>query len=249
MIPIHQRLPERRSHPPVAAILPVGSFEQHGPHLPMTTDSLIAALVAGAVHGALPPDMAQATLLLPPLPVSCSQEHAGFPGAVWISARTLAAVVEDIAAGLAGQGVGVLAIVNAHGGNYVLSNVAQELNLPGRGPRTLLLPGRDHWRGALAAAGIARSLSEDMHAGEIETSILLAGCPDAVAADLPPADGARERPRLTELGMAAYTESGVIGAPRDATPAKGRVLLDHLGNAGAADLVAAVALASGGAGC
>jgi creatinine amidohydrolase len=98
------------------AILPVGSFEQHGPHLPLTTDTLVACAIARAVAAA------HGLLLLPPVTMSCSQEHAGWPGSVSIRSATLAAIVNDVAESLRRAGVERLVVINGHGGNYVLSN-------------------------------------------------------------------------------------------------------------------------------
>src|SRR5215213_387850 len=109
------------------AVLPVGSFEQHGGHLPLSTDALIACVIARQVAEAY--DL----LLLPPVTISCSHEHAGWRGTVSISARTLHHVVTDVADSLATSGVERLVIISGHGGNYVLSNVAQEASV--NGPR------------------------------------------------------------------------------------------------------------------
>jgi creatinine amidohydrolase len=73
------------------AVLPVGSTEQHGPHLPLATDSVIAWTIASEIAAKYP------VRLLPPIQFSCSQEHAGWPGTVSISARTLISVITDIA--------------------------------------------------------------------------------------------------------------------------------------------------------
>jgi len=98
------------------AVLPVGSFEQHGPHLPLATDTIVASAIARAVADA------HDLLLLPPVAIGCSQEHAGWPGSVSIRAVTLAAIITDIAGSLRHAGVDQLVVVNGHGGNYVLSN-------------------------------------------------------------------------------------------------------------------------------
>src|SRR3954464_9577295 len=81
------------------AVLPVGSLEQHGAHLPLTTDTLVACAIAREIADAYP------VHLLPPVTISCSHEHADWPGTVSISAVTLYAVVRDIAASLRRSGV------------------------------------------------------------------------------------------------------------------------------------------------
>ena len=207
---------DRAAH---VAVLPVGSFEQHGAHLPLATDAIIACLLAREIATAY--DL----FLLPPVTISCSHEHAAFPGTVSISATTLHRVVTDIAADLARSGVRRLAIISGHGGNYVLSNVVQEANVTER--RMLLYPGRADWEHARAAAGMATSNHDDMHGGEAETSLLLHALPHAVRDSWQNADHqAPERPDLLTLGMAGYTPTGIIGTPSAATADKGRRMLD-----------------------
>ncbi|MGY3843974.1 creatininase family protein [Streptomyces hydrogenans] len=206
---------------PRVAVLPVGSFEQHGKYLPLITDTAIACVIAQEIATAYP------IHLLPPITVSCSHEHAAFPGTVSISARTLYAVIDDIRASLARSGIHKLVIVNGHGGNYVLSNVVQEANVDG--PAVSLFPLGPDWDRAREYGGLESDRHADMHAGEIETSILLHAAPELVREGYDEADhDSSQRPFLLVQGMAAYTDSGVIGFPSLATTEKGKAILESL---------------------
>ncbi|MFD9062315.1 creatininase family protein [Kitasatospora purpeofusca] len=202
------------------AVLPVGSFEQHGTHLPLSTDTLVACTIAEAIA------RAYGLFLLPPITIACSQEHAAWPGTVSIRAQTLIAVVSDIAASLRASGVEHLVVVNGHGGNYVLANVVQESNTAG--PRMALFPRREDWAAARSAAGLESTAHEDMHAGEIETSLLMYQWPELVGAGHATADHVAERPHLLVLGLQASTASGVVGRPSLGTPQKGEAVLRAL---------------------
>lgn len=203
------------------AMLPVGSFEQHGDHLPLVTDTVVACLIAARLAEAYD------FFLLPPVTISCSHEHEGFPGTVSISASTLITVIDDIRASLARSGVTKLAVINGHGGNYVLSNITQQANVEGR--RVVLFPGRDDWNAARSRASMATTGYDDMHGGELETSLLLHAHPELVRDTYASADHeASNRPHLLVAGMSAYTTSGIIGRPSEATATKGKAVLDSL---------------------
>jgi len=211
-------------HAPVA-VLPIGAFEQHGPHLPLVTDTLIATAITDAIG------RYHRIFQLPAVTFGCSHEHASFPGTVSISATTMAAVVSDITKSIARQGVKALIIVNGHGGNYVLANVVQQANADGA-VRVGLYPSRDDWTEARRAARISSSNHDDMHAGELETSILLAAHSSYVREGWQSRDHiAPDRRYLTTAGVGAYTTSGVIGYPSRATAEKGYAVLDHFGQA------------------
>ncbi|SDG25093.1 creatinine amidohydrolase [Lentzea fradiae] len=199
------------------AVLPVGSTEQHGPHLPLATDSVIAWTIASEIAARYP------VRLLPPIQFSCSQEHADWAGTVSITASTLISVVTDIAASLRRTGVTGLVLVNGHGGNYVLQNVVQE------GEGLALFPGRDDWAFAREKAGIETPAFSDMHAGELETSVLLHAHPDLLRPGYESSDHlAEDRRHMLTLGLAPYTSSGVVGRPSLASARKGELLLAGL---------------------
>jgi len=203
------------------AILPVGSFEQHGDYLPLITDTVVACVIAEELADAY------SVLQLPPVTISCSHEHSAWAGTVSISAGTLSAIIGDVYRSIAGSGLTSLVVLNCHGGNYVLSNVVQQGNAEGM--RMALFPSGADWDQARQSARLASSGHEDMHAGEIETSILLHARPDLVRDGYQGADWvADDRRHLLVKGMSEYTTSGVIGRPSLATAEKGKAVLASL---------------------
>jgi creatinine amidohydrolase len=202
--------------------LPIGSFEQHGSFLPLTTDTVVASAIGATIAAS------HNVLLLPPITISCSHEHAAWPGTVSISHQTLSAIVDDISSSLRQRGIEKLVLLNGHGGNYVLSNVVQTANVS-RPQSMTIFPGRLDWDTARTAADLQTDAHSDMHAGELETSILLHVWPDAVGPDYLSSDHlAEDRSLLLVKGMTEYTNNGVIGLPSAATSKKGQAILESL---------------------
>lgn len=205
------------------AFLPIGATEQHGYHLPISTDALIAEAIANELSKRFEP-----SYCVPVLPYSASFEHADFPGCISLRIHTLTAVVTDIVQSLKRSGISHVVIINGHGGNHLLRNIVQELNA--EDPRTVWgpFPNRRHWEEAYRAAGIRETISRDMHAGEGETSLIMHLMPKAVKEDKRSDCDVPNRPLLETVGMKPYTESGTIGFPTRATAEKGRLLLQSL---------------------
>ncbi|WP_328405690.1 creatininase family protein [Streptomyces sp. NBC_00390] len=221
LLPLDTTTDDVRARQAAVAVLPIGSFEQHGPFLPLMTDTVIACAIAREVASAHP------VHCLPPLTISCSHEHAAWPGTVSISAATLHSVVQDIAESLRRSGITNLVLINGHGGNYVLRNVVQES--AGTGTRMALFPGPADWNAARERAGVRTPSASDMHAGEVETSILLHDHPELVRPGYETSDFlADDREHMLTLGLRAYTESGVVGRPSLASAEKGKELLAGL---------------------
>ena len=203
------------------AILPIGSFEQHGAYLPLTTDTLIACTISEVIASNYP------VLRLSPITISCSHEHSAWPGTASISARTLHQMISDILNSLQRSSVKQLVLVNAHGGNYVLRNIVQEASVSGN--HIVLFPESAHWTIARSAANIVTTDHQDMHAGELETSILLYSYPEAVKEGYESADHlADDRTGFVTLGMEAFTKTGIIGRPSLASAIKGKAVLESL---------------------
>jgi creatinine amidohydrolase len=201
---------ELAASPPQIALLGVGSCEQHSAHLPLCTDYFFAARIAAEAAARLD------AFLLPALPYSTSLEHQGFAGTVSLRPETLKVLVWDIAAATARWGVRYLVLLNAHGGNFILNPAAREWNMDERAPRLLLV---DFFAGL-------RDIAPNLHAGEVETSLMLHLAPEKVRLserrDFVPRWG---REDLTHLGMKRISPQGVWGNPSRATAAKGEAWL------------------------
>jgi creatinine amidohydrolase len=216
-------------------VLPAGSIEQHGPHLPCAVDSIIAAGVVGHALAALPASVP--AFGLPPITYGKSDEHLHFPGTVTLEGSTLLDTITQIGESVYRSGFRKLLIVNAHGGQpQVMEMAARELRL--RHGDYMVLP-HFTWRVPNAAN---QFLSEQerrlsMHAGHAETAILMALAPDTVHMQHAVASYAPEFPSKVLSGdgrpacawvAADFGDSGVIGDPRPATPEQGHIILQSL---------------------
>jgi creatinine amidohydrolase len=208
-------------------IVPLGSLEQHGPHLPLDTDTRIAVAVAhGAAAGR------DGVAVAPAVAFGASGEHAAFPGTLSIGTRVLCEVLVELGRDATRDWNSVL-VVNAHGGNAdAVASALARLRSEGR----------------LCDAFHVAPASGDAHAGRTETALLLHLDPSAVRLDR--AEAGEPRPvgelmdRLRDDGVRSVSPNGVLGDPRGATGAEGRRLLDELieGCAAALDALLAATL-------
>ncbi|RFA28429.1 creatinine amidohydrolase [Alkalilimnicola ehrlichii] len=215
-------------------VLPVGAIEQHGPHLPICTDTSIATEVTARALGQLDP--AIPAYALPPVWCGKSNEHARFSGTVILRAETLMAVLRDIAASVYRMGFRKLVLVNGHGGQpQVVEIVARDLREAY--PDFCLFPVFS-WAVPNCASEFLceRERAEGIHAGRAETSLMMALTPEQVhperaVAEYPPSSGGL----LTPEGRFRFawlthdlSASGVVGDPSGASQAEGQKMLDSL---------------------
>ncbi|MGI8329442.1 mycofactocin biosynthesis peptidyl-dipeptidase MftE [Actinomadura scrupuli] len=194
-------------------LLPLGSTEQHGPHLPLSTDSVIAQVVAERVAAALPPGAAGPPLVAPALGYGSSGEHAGFPGTVSLGHQALHAVIVETTRSLALWAERVV-FVNGHGGNVPsLRTAVGQMRAEGHDVA---------WVGCGVPGG-------DAHAGFTETSVMLCLAPGQVRMDRAVAGDDRPlasiMPELVAHGVRAVSPSGVLGDPCGATAEHGREIV------------------------
>lgn len=199
---------EARDRADDVALLPAGSTEQHGPHAPLKTDTLIASRIADKTAEKTD------TLCLPPIPIGVSEEHRHFAGTLYASPSTFRNYVSDILQSLAEQDIEHAIIVNGHGGNI---EALQEVCARHTRDGNLFATEWTWWR-AIDGMG---------HAGEIETSLLLHLEPGLVEDERE--EGTDSWGRYVNGALVAYdsdewTENGVVGDPTKASREKGEEL-------------------------
>jgi mycofactocin system creatininase family protein len=198
--------PELAGRDDLTLVVPLGSCEQHGPHLPFDVDTCVASAVAATLEG---------VVLGPAVPYGASGEHEGFPGTVSIGTEALHLLLVELGRSAARWAARVL-LVNAHGGNAAAVVGAV---------RQLRAEGRDvaWWPCAMAGS--------DAHAGRTETSILLSLSPSRVGAFRPVGRTEPVGALMSELragGVAVVSPNGVLGDPTGASAAEGDRLLAGL---------------------
>jgi creatinine amidohydrolase len=219
------------------AIVVLGAQEQHGAHLPLATDSLwgehLASMLAERLGDAL---------VAPVVPVGVSPEHLGFAGSISLRPKTLTAILDDYVTSLERHGFRRIVVLPSHGGNFAPLAMA----LPGlreRHPGVQIVAYTDLIGLIDAASEVASGLGvtpeeAGAHAGEWETSMILALDPSAVHPERGEAGYLGPLPpvfdQINRDGMESITPNGVLGDPAKASPDHGRAYLQRM-----ADLLAA----------
>ncbi|WP_433678432.1 mycofactocin biosynthesis peptidyl-dipeptidase MftE [Nocardia sp. CA-119907] len=194
----------------VILAVPVGATEQHGPHLPLSTDTDIAVALCARLSGARPD-----VLVAPAIPYGSSGEHAGFAGTLSIGQAALELLIVELCRS-ATDSFDRIVLISGHGGNLEPLRKAEALL---RGESRDVRVYMPRYRG-------------DPHAGRAETSMQLALRPDSVRTDLAVAGDTRPLPEILPLlrtgGVRAVSANGVLGDPAGASAEEGAALLDQL---------------------
>lgn len=218
------------------AVLPIAAVEQHGPHLPVGTDSLIAEGMLRTAIPFIPADLD--VRILPVQMVGKSNEHLHAPGTLTMPAACLIDAWTELGLSVARAGIRKLVFVNSHGGNEeVMGIVARELRV-----RAGMLAVKTSWMRFGTPDGMISDLEKrhGIHGGEVETSLMLhfrADTVDMAKAEAFTSSAARDEERFALLrptGVHAYAwiasdlhSAGTVGDAAAATAEKGRAIAEH----------------------
>lgn len=220
----------------VVAIIPIGSVEQHGPHLSLIGDTTVAETVASGIEERLGGKVP--FLILPTLPYGQSPEHLDFAGTISLRTETLLAVLRDIVSSLAVHGFKKILFINGHGGNSDLLRAASFQFRRDYDVHVFVLSAWDLLPGGKLPFVRQSDPTTDLHGGELETSLFMAIEPDRVqmqmaGAELP--EKYRKSRYVTLCGPIYYgwsslelSSTGAEGQPEYASREKGELIIDML---------------------
>lgn len=207
------------------AVLPIGSTEYHGEHLPYGTDALVAEALAGAVA-----ERVEGLLVLPTLPYGMSKHYYHFPVAISLTTKTLMLVLREILQSLHGHGIRRLLIINGHDGNIpAIDAAAREFRADKPEMKIAVLEAWWETAARLLPEGTFEAWGGLGHGGEGETSMALAIAPELVEMEY-----ARGRiPKLplhvqVKWRFEELTPYGVTGDPTKASAEKGKMMMEAL---------------------
>jgi len=233
-------MPESVLRDPVV-ILPLAATEQHGPHLPLSTDVDIGIGLLDAALGCLPEEADVQTL--PPIAVGASQEHARFPGTLSVTTEELTHSIVEKGVALARSGVRRLVLSNSHGGNRYAMDAA---GLSLRAEHGMLVVKANYFRFDRPESVVLPESEwrHGLHGGALETSMMMHLRPDLVLTDAIAdfvslgVELEQTMRRLGPEGQASFSwladdlnPEGVVGDARLATAEKGERLVEHYGRA------------------
>jgi creatinine amidohydrolase len=212
-------------------LIPVGSLEQHGPHLPLITDTVIAEAVAAAAAERV----AEPVVVAPAFPGGLSDHHLAFPGTVSLSREVFAGLLGAYVAGMERMGIHRVGIISGHGGNFrFIGEFGREYSQESSGTTVAGFDDLDGFLQATMDAGRLAGLnpsSTDVHAGVLETSAILYLLGRERVGDISDVPGLTSADpgfldTVYEAGLHSLSPSGVLGNPAGATAEAGRAIMD-----------------------